>query len=118
MLLISYGTRPEWLKVKPLVKLLKEKKFPLKVLFTGQHNSLMVEDFYFDLQLKITDEQNRLDSIITSVLNKESIFAGVEKVTHRQTINSYLVVRLVQKSRQSVFLQLVTKSHHHRKGAL
>ena len=92
MLLISYGTRPEWLKVKPLVKLLKEKKFPLKVLFTGQHNSLMVEDFYFDLQLKITDEQNRLDSIITSVLNKESIFAGVEKVlVQGDTASAYAV---------------------------
>jgi len=92
VLLISYGTRPEWLKVKPLVRLLKEKKFPLKVLFTGQHNSLMDEDFYFDLQIKITDGPNRLDSIVASILNKEKIFTGVGKVlVQGDTASAYAV---------------------------
>ena len=38
MILICFGTRPEWLKVKPLVE-----KLDCKLLFTGQHQDLLNE---------------------------------------------------------------------------
>jgi UDP-N-acetylglucosamine 2-epimerase (non-hydrolysing) len=38
MILICFGTRPEWLKIKPLVE-----KLDCKLLFTGQHRDLLNE---------------------------------------------------------------------------
>ena len=38
MILICFGTRPEWLKIKPLVE-----KLDCKLLFTGQHQDLLDE---------------------------------------------------------------------------
>ena len=38
-ILICFGTRPEWLKVKPLIKLMNRDEYQL--LFTGQHEDLL-----------------------------------------------------------------------------
>ena len=38
-LLICFGTRPEWLKVKPLIDIMDEKDY--RLLFTGQHEDLL-----------------------------------------------------------------------------
>ena len=38
-ILICFGTRPEWLKVKPLIKILDKSQYSL--LFTGQHLDLL-----------------------------------------------------------------------------
>ena len=38
-ILICFGTRPEWLKVKSLVELLDKSQYSL--LFTGQHPDLL-----------------------------------------------------------------------------
>ena len=40
MLLISFGTRPEYIKIKPLLAEL-DGKIPYALLFTGQHTSLL-----------------------------------------------------------------------------
>ncbi len=45
MILICFGTRPEWLKVKPLVE-----KIDCKLLFTGQHKDL-IDEVDFDYRL-------------------------------------------------------------------
>ena len=42
MLLISFGTRPEWIKIKPVVDAIQD-KVPFRILFTGQHTSLVAE---------------------------------------------------------------------------
>ena len=66
MLLICYGTRPEYLKLKPLLNKISG-KIPYKTLFTGQHNNLIQHEADYVFQIK--DGRNRLDSIISSVLN-------------------------------------------------
>jgi UDP-N-acetylglucosamine 2-epimerase (non-hydrolysing) len=66
MILLCYGTRPEWIKIKPLVKSF-EGKIPFRVLFTGQHADIS-GGWYHD-KLKITEGVNRLDSIFSSVMN-------------------------------------------------
>ena len=38
-ILICFGTRPEWLKIKPLIKILDQSQY--KLLFTGQHPDLL-----------------------------------------------------------------------------
>ena len=42
-LLICYGTRPEWIKVKPIIDKLKESNIEYKTLFTGQHKDLVTD---------------------------------------------------------------------------
>jgi UDP-N-acetylglucosamine 2-epimerase (non-hydrolysing) len=63
MILICFGTRPEWLKIKPLLS-----KVNHKLLFTGQHTDL-VNEIDFDYIIKQQDKGNRLDSIITNCLD-------------------------------------------------
>ena len=63
MLLICFGTRPEWLKVKPLTKVLKN----YKLLFTGQHPDLL-KDVDVDYSIDMTDSNNRLDGVVSDCL--------------------------------------------------
>ena len=62
-LLICFGTRPEWLKVKPLLNEIDN----YKLLFTGQHKDLL-KDIKVDYRIEIGDKTNRLDQIISDCL--------------------------------------------------
>lgn len=92
MLLISFGTRPEWIKIKPVVDAIQD-KVPFKILFTGQHTSLVAE--YLDetfIVNEIGDGDNRLDSIVCSLLNKDGLFEGVSHVlVHGDTTSAFAV---------------------------
>jgi UDP-N-acetylglucosamine 2-epimerase len=61
-ILLCFGTRPEWLKIKPLIKLMNRSEY--KLLFTGQHVDLL-RDVDVDYQINMTTTFNRLDSIIS-----------------------------------------------------
>ena len=92
MLLISFGTRPEWIKIKPVVDAI-EGKIPFKILFTGQHTSL-VEEYLKDTFVvnEIGSGDNRLDSIVCSLLNKDNLFEGVSHVmVHGDTTSAFAV---------------------------
>lgn len=52
MYLICFGTRPELIKLIPIIQKFKEKNIPFKTLFSGQHENL-IKDFY-----KYVDEPN------------------------------------------------------------
>ena len=65
MILICFGTRPEWLKVKPLIKLLDKSQYQL--LFTGQHPDLL-KDIEVDYKIKIPNNKNRLDAVISACM--------------------------------------------------
>ena len=81
MILLSFGTRPEWIKIKPLLDQM-DGNIPYRLLFTGQHTDLLskVGDDIDLIKLKIKDGPNRLDSIVSSVMNLEKIFEGVTSV--------------------------------------
>lgn len=64
-LLICFGTRPEWLKVKPLLPVIDN----YKLLFTGQHVDLL-KDIKVDYRINIGDKTNRLDQIISDCLTQ------------------------------------------------
>jgi len=64
-ILICFGTRPEWLKVKPLVKILDKSEYNL--LFTGQHPDLL-KDINVDYQINMSQSGNRLDQIISDCM--------------------------------------------------
>ena len=73
MILLCFGTRPEWLKIKPLIKLLKEEENEYntkmyRLLFTGQHEDLL-EDILVDERVHILHySDKRLDNVIINCL--------------------------------------------------
>ncbi|HVX38430.1 MAG TPA: UDP-N-acetylglucosamine 2-epimerase [Gemmatimonadaceae bacterium] len=78
MLLVAYGTRPEYVKLKPLLPLLRE-RVPHRVLFTGQHDMLAGEPY--DAALEIPDHGNRLDAIVSATLGApDAVFDGMRAV--------------------------------------
>ena len=62
-ILICFDTKPEWLKVKPLLKTLDN----CELLFTGQHVDLL-KDISTDYKIKINKNKNRLDQLISDCL--------------------------------------------------
>jgi UDP-N-acetylglucosamine 2-epimerase (non-hydrolysing) len=64
-ILLCFGTRPEWLKIKPLIKLMDKSHYQL--LFTGQHIDLL-KDIKVDYKIEIPDSNSRLDSIISACM--------------------------------------------------
>jgi UDP-N-acetylglucosamine 2-epimerase (non-hydrolysing) len=91
VLLITFGTRPEYLKLKPLVDIMHG-KIPYKVLFTGQHTDLIhLENC---TTMNIFDGDNRLDSIVCSILNNNNIFEDISHVMVQGDTTSSFAVAL------------------------
>ena len=89
MILLCYGTRPEWIKIKPLIDEMTAQSVPHKVLFTGQHVDIGGGEY--DIKLSIADGSNRLNAIVSSILNysKEEIFDGVKDTARKSHPNGY-----------------------------
>jgi len=64
-ILLCFGTRPEWLKIKPLIKLLDKSQYQL--LFTGQHPDLL-KSVKVDYKIEIPQHKNRLDAVISACM--------------------------------------------------
>ena len=64
-ILLCFGTRPEWLKIKPLITIMDRSEY--KLLFTGQHPDLL-QNVEVDYKININDPDNRLDSIISDCM--------------------------------------------------
>jgi UDP-N-acetylglucosamine 2-epimerase (non-hydrolysing) len=67
-ILICYGTRPEWIKIKPLIKAF-DQTIPFKLLYTGQHEH--IGNFHHDYSVNIKKGDCRLNSVVSSILNLE-----------------------------------------------
>lgn len=82
MILLVYGTRPEYLKIKPLINELTKNGIEHKVLFTGQQKDLA--NFPHDIKINIDDDSNRLDSIVQSLMNNLKFILNhyFENMTH------------------------------------
>jgi UDP-N-acetylglucosamine 2-epimerase (non-hydrolysing) len=65
MTLLCFGTRPEWLKIKPLINQMERDSYQL--LFTGQHPDLL-KDIRVDYAIQIKESTNRLDQLISDCL--------------------------------------------------
>lgn len=80
MILIVYGTRPEYIKVKPLMIEMDKQGIKYKTLFTGQHKDIVKETASFNLDMKYYGE-NRLDNIIQNCMNlPDEWFEGITQV--------------------------------------
>lgn len=90
MILFVFGTRPEYIKVKPLIDNYRGK---YKVLFTGQHKNIVPKDLV-DYELDIVAGDNRLDSILVSCLNNDKIFKDITYVLVQGDTTSVLGISL------------------------
>lgn len=80
MILICFGTRPEFIKIKPILDVFEKYNFnKFKIVFTGQHKDLLnITNLKIDYYLHIDDGANRLDSIFCSLLNNNQIFDNIK----------------------------------------
>ena len=70
MILFSYGTRPEFIKVKPIIDAFELNQIPYRTLFTGQHLDLIKDqevDYRFTIKRKT---KNRLSNILCSAIEQ------------------------------------------------
>jgi len=105
MVLVSFGTRPEWIKIKPVLDAFVASKIPHKVLFTGQHEDL-IKNVQNCLTLKVESGNNRLDSIVSSILNNNQIFDGVSSVMVQGDTTSSFAVALAAFHRNKKIIHL------------
>lgn len=90
MLLISYGTRPEYIKVLSLIQNIKN----IKTLFTGQH-ATMINNHFPDYSIEIDEHcGNRLNDIVISILKHPEIFEGIDYVLVQGDTTSSMAVAL------------------------
>lgn len=77
MILICFGTRPEYIKVKSLIDNMSD----IKTCFTGQHKDLL-KNIHVDYKLDFKDSfsTNRLNDIVINILQHTHIFDNVEYV--------------------------------------
>jgi UDP-N-acetylglucosamine 2-epimerase (non-hydrolysing) len=98
VLLIAYGTRPELVKLRPVLPLL-EGRVVYRLLFTGQHSALDGERC--DIALEIADDGHRLDAVLRSIVAVDAgAFGGIRAV-------------LVQGDTASAFGMALAAFHRH-----
>ena len=75
MYLLSYGTRPELIKLFPLINKMEEEKIPHETLFTGQHQDLisefkdLVSTPTFELDEVMAPNQS-INTLLSKIINK------------------------------------------------
>ena len=70
-ILICFGTRPEWLKIKPLLHSFKNNNIKHSVCFTGQHTDL-VKNVKVDFKIEQKEQtENRLNNILINILQNK-----------------------------------------------
>tara|TARA_R110000824_G_scaffold140927_2_gene307268 strand:- start:39 stop:1055 length:1017 start_codon:yes stop_codon:yes gene_type:complete len=105
VLLIAFGTRPEYIKIKPVIDAIHG-HIPYKLLFTGQHVDLLAS-LQEDLRrLKIESGENRLDSIVSAVMNNKYLFKGIDAVLIQGDTTSAFAVALAAFHRQLKIIHL------------
>lgn len=84
-ILVVFGTRPEAIKLAPLIKLLRnEKRFDVKVISTGQHKEMVkqVLDIFnikVDIDLKMMKKNQTLfDITLSSIKELKNIFQKIQ----------------------------------------
>ena len=91
MIAIVLGTRPEIVKLYPLILLLKKKRINFKVIHTGQHYSKNLNDIFFDnfkefridFNLKVGSHSNSKQTAL--------MMTGIEKILLRHKFKALIV---------------------------
>lgn len=105
IILLTYGTRPEYLKIKPLIKELKKRNIKHYSLFTGQHQNIAPHDADFKFEMSKVVSNNRLDSIIGNIISEG------DKLYDYNKNNDFTHV-LVQGDTTSAMIVALSAFHH------
>ena len=91
-ILLSFGTRPEWIKIKPLITAFQQNNIEYNCLFTGQHTDLLTSH-HFDWEITIDNSNNnRLNNVIASVLRADLPWSNWDYIlTQGDTASAYAV---------------------------
>jgi UDP-N-acetylglucosamine 2-epimerase (non-hydrolysing) len=77
-ILVCYGTRPELIKIKPLLTALKENNIAFKTLRVEQHTTLISDKEQDDYTVSVPSGLNRLDALLgTANCISEDVFKDV-----------------------------------------
>jgi UDP-N-acetylglucosamine 2-epimerase len=94
MILLTYGTRPEYIKIKPIIDKLNLNNIKYKILFTGQHKDIVNKDSDYVLNFKHYSE-NRLNNILMNCLSiSDEWFNDIEYVLVQGDTTSVLGISL------------------------
>lgn len=109
MLLICFGTRPELIKLIPIINICQEKNIQFKLLFTGQHPDL-IEQFYKYINTKdiielkdVMEKNQTLNKLSSKILNKiDSIFdsQNISKVLVQGDTTTAFIIALAAFNRK------------------
>lgn len=108
--LICFGTRPEYIKVKSLITHLKE----IKTCFTGQHEDLIhVNEVDYKLKIENTNK-NRLNSIFTSIMKYSHIFNDIDYVLVQgdTTTAAAMAISAFNHRKKVIHLEAGLRSHN------
>jgi UDP-N-acetylglucosamine 2-epimerase (non-hydrolysing) len=71
MIGIFYGTRPEYIKMLPIIDQLRKREVPF-VLYQVQQHTDLIDDCPYDIRLKVNQKtSNRLNDIFASILEQD-----------------------------------------------
>jgi UDP-N-acetylglucosamine 2-epimerase len=94
MILLTYGTRPEYIKINPLIDKFKLNNINYKILFTGQHKDIVNKESDYVLNFK-EYSGNRLNNIlINCLLIPDEWFKDIEYVLVQGDTTSVLGISL------------------------
>lgn len=109
MISIVFGTRPEWIKIKPVIDKI-ESKISYRLICTGQHTSLIDQSIlnykveYLDIE---RNSSNRLNNIVTSILDhSDYILTGSSHVLVQGDTTSAFAVALAAFHRRVPIIHL------------
>lgn len=84
MILFCFGTRPEWIKIRPVIDAI-EGLIPYRILYTQQHTDLIDDSLknyeYYTLHMA-NMSKNRLDDIVVSILLDINAYGILKDITH------------------------------------
>ena len=97
MILVAFGTRPEWIKIRPVLEQFRRGQIAYKILSTGQHCDIIDKSVrHHNIEyLSIPEQHNRLDDIVKAVIdNGDKIYDGVKHVMVQGDTTSAFAVAL------------------------
>ena len=97
MILVAFGTRPEWIKIKPVLEQFRRGQIAYKIISTGQHCDIIDKSVkHHNIEyLNIPEQHNRLDDIVKAVIdNGDTIYEGVKHVMVQGDTTSAFAVAL------------------------
>ena len=122
---IIYGTRPEFLKVFPIINQFKKENYPICIVNTGQHDSLLTEmemsfgvtpDYQLSVQSLLFTNSNLIAKLINEISNlvhKENIQKIIAQGDTFTVLASSMVAFLEQRKFYHVEAGLRTSDINH-----